>query len=313
MSLVSSCELRTTPIRQCLFARRKTKGAVPHPPGTLAHAQSLVNGPRIYERSPLATTQPSFQIQFSKSGFGNRPVVSRRDCARGLRFRSLEEGAGNAGCALHPRPRVRKKAHALATKGTPQQPAFPARVVLTVSFALSSVTMLGCHRRSPDSLKPATLAPASERQDHTTSPSAAVAFVSSPLPRPPHPAPNVRDDRDTPLSKRRDVRKEAINRGGGEANYFSPPDWTTQISLIRLDKLLFSRMRVLGSHGRRGRAIAMTSGLILPVGRIALWRRGGVERRCAGWVQRAGQVGLTASRAAGGAATCGNKDEGCSG
>ena len=37
------------------------------------------------------------------------------------------EGAGNAGCALHPRPRVQQKAHALATKGTPQQPAFPAQ------------------------------------------------------------------------------------------------------------------------------------------------------------------------------------------
>jgi hypothetical protein len=37
------------------------------------------------------------------------------------------EGAGNAGCALHPQPRVRKKAHALATTGTPHQPAFPAQ------------------------------------------------------------------------------------------------------------------------------------------------------------------------------------------
>jgi len=52
---------------------------------------------------------------------------------------------------------------------------------------------------------PASLAPASERQDHTTSPSAATSFVRAlfahlTLPRPPHPAPNVRDDRDTPLS-----------------------------------------------------------------------------------------------------------------
>src|SRR5216683_1786945 len=38
-----------------------------------------------------------------------------------------EEGAGNAGCALHPRPPVQQKAQASATKGTPQQPAFPAQ------------------------------------------------------------------------------------------------------------------------------------------------------------------------------------------
>jgi hypothetical protein len=37
------------------------------------------------------------------------------------------EGAGNAGCALHPWPPVQKKAQASATKGTPQQPAFPAQ------------------------------------------------------------------------------------------------------------------------------------------------------------------------------------------
>src|SRR6266436_8239610 len=53
-----------------------------------------------------------------------------------------EEGAGNAGCALHPRPRVRKKAHALATKGAPQQPAFPAQWFYGL-YVISPVTMLG--------------------------------------------------------------------------------------------------------------------------------------------------------------------------
>jgi hypothetical protein len=60
-------------------------------------------------------------------------------------------------------------------------------------------------------------------QDHTASPYASAPFVCAPfdrsrvgpalrprtrptLPRPPHPAPNVRDDRDTPLSARRDKR-----------------------------------------------------------------------------------------------------------
>src|SRR6266481_6299957 len=52
----------------------------------------------------------------------------------------------------------------------------------------------------------ATLAPASERQDHTTSPSAAAGVRLIALPRPPHPALNVRDDRDPPLVRTRDVR-----------------------------------------------------------------------------------------------------------
>src|SRR6202051_3091493 len=100
-------------------------------------------------------------------------------------------------------------------------------MVLTVSFELSPVTGLFCHRRlrtnvlsapgRADSTS-ANLTPASGRQDHTTSPYAAASFVSSPfdrsqaLVRPalpsrcapnaaasPASAPRVRDDRDTPL------------------------------------------------------------------------------------------------------------------
>jgi hypothetical protein len=65
-------------------------------------------------------------------------------------------------------------------------PAFPHAMVLTVSFALSPVTGLVCHRRSADmflskpgwaDLNSANLTPASGRQDHTTSPSAATSLV----------------------------------------------------------------------------------------------------------------------------------------
>ena len=49
------------------------------------------------------------------------------------------------------RSRVRKKkAHALATTGTPKTSGIPCAMVLTVSFALSSVTGLFCHRRRRD-------------------------------------------------------------------------------------------------------------------------------------------------------------------
>src|SRR5882672_10820244 len=90
-------------------------------------------------------------------------------------------------------------------------------MVLTVSFVLSPVIGLFCHRRPADmflskpgwaDLNSANLTPASGRQDHTTSPYAATSLVRSlliahrpfanppcnpvarkTLPRPPHPIP----------------------------------------------------------------------------------------------------------------------------
>jgi len=70
--------------------------------------------------------------------------------------------------------------------------------------------LLGDHAWLPPSFAEdsATLAPASERQDHTTSPSAKTLFVRAMLRfnalRPSHPAPNVRDDREPPLLRVQD-------------------------------------------------------------------------------------------------------------
>jgi hypothetical protein len=89
-----------------------------------------------------------------------------------------------------------KKAQALATKGTPQQPAFPARWFYGL-YVISSGTGLFCPRRLR--FVSTSLAPASGRRDHTISPSAKAARTSAPSPRPSHPAPNVRDDREAPL------------------------------------------------------------------------------------------------------------------
>src|SRR5713226_4886619 len=99
-------------------------------------------------------------------------------------------------------------------------------MVLTVSFALSPVTGLFCHRRPRTNVVPkpgraditsANLTPASGRQDHTTSPYAATSLVRSlgdrsriQRTRPAIPSrakrcrvhripSRVRDDRDTPL------------------------------------------------------------------------------------------------------------------
>src|SRR6266851_3997518 len=65
-------------------------------------------------------------------------------------------------------------------------------MVLTVSFELSSVTGLVCHRRPRTNVVPkpgraditsANLTPASGRQDHATSPYATTSFVSPPFDR----------------------------------------------------------------------------------------------------------------------------------
>ncbi len=72
-------------------------------------------------------------------------------CARGLRHLSPSwkvEGAGKAGCALHPRSRVQNayKKRTRAYRFSGGKPAFPAQW-FTAYFALSPVTGLFCHRR----------------------------------------------------------------------------------------------------------------------------------------------------------------------
>src|SRR5882757_3403257 len=54
---------------------------------------------------------------------------------------------------------------------------------------------------------PASLAPASERQNHTISPSAAMSLVVSTPPRPPHPTPRSVTIAIRPLSRRDAERK----------------------------------------------------------------------------------------------------------
>jgi hypothetical protein len=94
------------------------------------------------------------------------------------------------------------------------------------------------------------LTPASGRQDHTTSPSAAYVIRLLTLPRPSHPVPNVRDDREAPLLS---------GTGWGElvemicptakAKYFLQEVWTTQIMLKWLAKSGFARKRFGGPEG----------------------------------------------------------------
>src|ERR1700688_4562749 len=181
----------------------------------------------------------------------SRPRGAKRP-GRCKNFRP-EEGAGKAGCALHPRSRVqdaRKNAHT-SIQVQRRQSGLPCAMVLTAYFVLSPVIGLSCHRRPAKTGEVRArlgrlclsrdLTPASRRQDHTTSPSAAVlrqglrrawypsaevrakaplaSFVSAlhhrsrpkpplrhfprpTLPRPPHPAPTFVTMANAPLRSR---------------------------------------------------------------------------------------------------------------
>ena len=112
-----------------------------------------------------------------------------------------EEGAGKAGCALHPRSRVQSctKKRTRAYRSSGGIPAFPAQWFLPAYNELSPVTGLSCHRRQREILLPANLTPASWCRDHTSLPSARLALVSRKL-RVHRIPPRVRDDREPPLS-----------------------------------------------------------------------------------------------------------------
>src|ERR1700732_2495188 len=115
------------------------------------------------------------------------------------------EGAGKAGCPPHPQPRVQNKTKhtSVVTTGSPVSPGLPCAMVLTASFELSPVTGLSCHRRLRG-LPPHELdASVGASGPHDFAVRISAARLAS-LPRPSHPAPNVRDDRETPLCVGRD-------------------------------------------------------------------------------------------------------------
>ena len=118
------------------------------------------------------------------------------------------EGAGNAGCPMHPQPGVRivvvEYAHQYSQRRHRKHPAFPTQWFTAYSALFPGTTAL----LTPSSARRvgvlANLTPASGRQNHTASPSATrsarqsrpVASTASRL--------DVRDDRETPLVSRRD-------------------------------------------------------------------------------------------------------------
>jgi hypothetical protein len=91
-------------------------------------------------------------------------------------------------------------------------------MVLTVSFVLFSVTGLCCHRR----LRMTPQICRQRRGVRTTRlrrPRSA-SFVFSKPPRPLHPVPNVRDDRDTPLLRAGMIESVELFLANREAENF---------------------------------------------------------------------------------------------
>jgi hypothetical protein len=112
-----------------------------------------------------------------------------------------KEGAGNAGCPSHPQRRVQKKHTNVVATGSPVSPSIPCAMVLTAYFALSPAIGLFCHRRkrNAQALSPLDASvEASGPHDFTVHVGAIRQARQS---RPPHPTPNVRDDREPPLLK----------------------------------------------------------------------------------------------------------------
>ena len=125
---------------------------------------------------------------------------------------------------------------------TGKHPAFPHAMVLTAYFALPG-DRLSCHRRlriwrvkaRSGRHASANLTPASRRQDHTTSPSAAKRSRQQRRLRPPHPLPYVRDDRETPLRVGRDGERYRSDLGqtGTEIFLRRGLDWANQLDASR--------------------------------------------------------------------------------
>jgi hypothetical protein len=78
-------------------------------------------------------------------------AISPRVFARGLLMNVLRlesEGVRNAGCPTHPQPGGQeKKPRQYSRHRYTGSPGAPHAMVLTVSFVLSPVTGLSCHRR----------------------------------------------------------------------------------------------------------------------------------------------------------------------
>jgi hypothetical protein len=134
-------------------------------------------------------------------------------------------------------------------------PGIPYAMVLTVSFVLSPVIGLVCHRHPRFSRRLDAGVEASGPHDFAVRVS---AIRQARHPRPPHPTPYVRDDRETPLREGGTAMDIDLIWAKLEREYFCKQDWTGQISLIEQANLAWASRRIrlrikpgLSTHGPR--------------------------------------------------------------
>ena len=156
-------------------------------------------------------------------------VFPRRETPESCKFirPRKSEGAGNAGCTLHPRSRVQKmhkEAHT-SIQVQRRQSDIPCAMVLTVSFVLSSATGLSCHRRSREALAPQELdasVGASGPHDFAVRIGTLVSRTAASTAS----HPNVRDDGQRPSCGTGWRELVALICPTGKAEYFCERGWT---------------------------------------------------------------------------------------
>ena len=143
---------------------------------------SIISISGILDR-PLSRTMTAESVAHSYSSNARLRPAAR--CARAVHLSRAPLrawGMPGARCTHSPACEV-GSAHGSSPQVHRDHPAFPHAMVLTASFVLSPVTGLVCHRHQRIKVlslpgwadkTSANLTPASGRQDHTTSPSAAI-------------------------------------------------------------------------------------------------------------------------------------------
>jgi hypothetical protein len=184
---------------------RRRVSSTPRPLGSIIAASGIL----VHPRSRVMTTE-------------HVSAISRLTAPEFCKFiRPQREGAGKTGCTLHPRSRVQtahKNAHEHTGSAEAVRPSL--RNGFTAYIVLSSVTGLCCHRRAQEALASQELdASVGASGPHDFAVRVAPFVLRAPA-RPPHPAPYVRDDRDTPLLWARDGRAGSADLPDGESGIF---------------------------------------------------------------------------------------------
>ena len=140
--------INLTIFKQPIQLRTVSPGRAKREPGIHNHDREYGSGPAPSGASPMCTcTSGNDDVSFADT-----TSSSRREAPEALMNLPPKEGVGNAGCPLHPRPRVHLVVveRTRVTTSTPESPDVPARNGFTAYVELSPVTGLVCHRRSAD-------------------------------------------------------------------------------------------------------------------------------------------------------------------